>query len=76
MSDSSPRKGAPLAWGAAREMNALEVLGTSTTRRERRALLDSLRDVALDAVALAAHRERAHAALLVERIADANLREG
>jgi hypothetical protein len=53
----------------------LEVLGTSTSGREGRSLLDALGDVALDPRTLSLADQRAHVAVEVERIADPDLGE-
>ena len=55
---------------------ALEVLGAPATGGERRALVDPLGDVALDAVALTFRRERTHLRRRLERVADLHLGEG
>ena len=52
---------------------ALELLGTPSTGGERRAFVDTLGDVALDAITLAFGDERAHLRLLLERVADSHL---
>ena len=57
------------------EPAALQVLRPPATGGERRAFVDPLGDVALDAVSLALHRQRTHLRLLVERVADGHLPE-
>ena len=57
------------------EVAAVEILRAAATGRERRALVDALGDVAEHPVALAVRHERPELRLLVERVADARLRE-
>ena len=61
--------------GGLDEPAAAEAARPGAARGQRRSLLDSLGDVALDPVALTLHGQGAHAALGIEGVADADVRE-